>query len=383
MQEPLFIGIMSGTSVDGIDVAVVRLGERAELVQFAEYPMPEKLREPLLRLAAPGINEIDQMGRLDAALGQAYAECVLQSLRDAALEASEIAAVGCHGQTIRHQPHARHPFTLQIGNAAAIAEKTGITVVSDFRRRDIAAGGEGAPLTPFAHRAIFASSGENTAVLNLGGIANITWLSRDGEVSGFDCGPGNMLMDALMLELSDARQSFDADGELAAAGSVDDDLLAALLLHPFLARRPPKSTGREEFGEDVLARIMAWPDLSDADRMATTAAFTVRCVADAIRFLPEAPERWLVCGGGARNRHVMQQLGELLAPASVQTTEAAGIPTQAVEAVSFAILARETLRGEVNTLAAVTGASHDVCGGSITPGDNWPTLLQQLSTWTR
>ena len=383
MQHPLFIGMMSGTSVDGIDVAVVRTGDAPELMRFSSFPMPEELREPLLRLAAPGINEIDQMGRLDTALGHAYAECALQTLRDASLEPSDIAAIGCHGQTIRHQPHARHPFSLQIGNAAVLAEATGLTVVSDFRARDIAAGGEGAPLTPMAHHALFASDRENIAVLNLGGIANITWLGRDGTVSGFDCGPGNMLMDALMLELSDGRQAFDAGGELAAAGHADAELLRELMNHPFVARKPPKSTGREEFGDDVVSRIMAWPGLSDADRMATTAAFTVHCVADAVCFLPEPPARWLVCGGGARNRHVMRTLGAQLAPARVQTTDVAGIPTQAVEATAFAVLAQKSLCGEVNTLAGVTGAGRDVCGGGITPGDNWPTLLQHLPAWIR
>ncbi len=382
-KHPLFIGIMSGTSCDGIDVAIVRMNEKPEIVHFCEYPLPAELHEPLLRLAAPGINEIDTMGELDVLLGQAFADAVLKSIADAGLQASSIAAIACHGQTIRHRPAARHPFTLQIGNAAVLAEKTGITVVSDFRSRDMAAGGEGAPLVPFAHRQLFASATQNTAVLNIGGIANITWLGKDGETTGFDCGPGNMLMDALMLELSDGRNGYDADGELAASGEICEALLEALMQHPFLQRRPPKSTGREEFGVDMLATITAWPQLSDADRMATAAAFTVRCIADAVRFFDDKPQRWLVCGGGVCNRHLLAGIKAQLAPASIATTDETGIPAQAVEAVSFAMLAYRTLRGQHNTLSAVTGANRDVCGGLITPGGNWPQLLQHIPTWTR
>jgi len=388
-KQPLIIGIMSGTSCDGIDVAVVRFssksggGEKPELVHFSEHAMPAELHEPLLRLAAPGINEIDAMGELDGLLGQAFAGAALNTIAAAGLQGADIAAIGCHGQTIRHRPRAKHPFTLQIGSAAVLAEKTGITTISDFRSRDMAAGGEGAPLVPFAHRQLFASDRQNTAVLNIGGIANITWLGKGGETIGFDCGPGNMLMDALMLEMSDGRNGFDNDGELAASGQICDALLEMLLNHPFLQRRPPKSTGREEFGSDILAKITAWPQLSDADRMATTAAFSVRCIANAVQFLAGKPQRWLVCGGGARNRHLLSSLAAQLAPANVTTTDEIGIPAQAVEAVSFAILAYQTLRGQNNTLSAVTGANRDVCGGVITPGDNWPMLLQLIPTWIR
>jgi len=383
IKHPLIIGIMSGTSCDGIDVAIVRMGEKPEIVHFSEHPLPAELHEPLLRLAAPGINEIDTMGELDVLLGQAFANAVLKSIAAAGLQTADIAAIGCHGQTIRHRPRARHPFTLQIGSAAVLAEKTGITVVSDFRSRDMAAGGEGAPLVPFAHRQLFASDRQNTAVLNIGGIANITWLDKDGETTGFDCGPGNMLMDALMLELSGGRNGYDTDGELAASGEICEALLEALMQHPFLQRRPPKSTGREEFGSDILAKIVAWPQLSDADRMATTATFTVRCIADSVQFLAGKPQRWLICGGGARNQHLLASIKAQFAPASVATTDETGIPSQAVEAVSFAILAKQTLGGKNNTLSTVTGAKHDVCGGVITPGGNWPQLLQHIPTWTR
>ncbi|HCS12485.1 MAG TPA: recombination protein RecR [Zetaproteobacteria bacterium] len=199
---PIILGIMSGTSADGIDVAVMRMTKKTELLHFLSLPMPPELREPILRLAEPGVNEIELMGALHVRLGHAYAHAALQAIEAAGLKTGDIAAIGCHGQTIRHRPGERHPFTMQIGCAATIAERTGITTVDDFRSRDIAAGGQGAPLVPFAHRRLFASEDTDIAVLNIGGIANITWLGRDGSTSGFDCGPGNMLMDVLMLERS-------------------------------------------------------------------------------------------------------------------------------------------------------------------------------------
>jgi len=382
-SAPLIIGLMSGTSADGIDAAIVRMGKRPELLHFQDSPMPEELREPILRLAAPGMDEIDPMGELDRLLGRAFGRAALAALDAAGMQASEIAAIGSHGQTIRHRPKARHPFTLQIGCPAAIAEITGITTIADFRRRDMVAGGQGAPLVPFAHRELFAHNGDATAIANIGGIANITFIGSDGEVLGFDTGPGNMVMDGLMLALSDGRFGFDADGELAASGRVCQPLLERLLAHPFLQRRPPKSTGREEFGREAIDTLLGWPELSDADRLATACEWTAQSLAEASRFLPKVPSRWHICGGGAANRQLMRRLGELLAPAAVDTTASAGIPPAAVEAVSFAILARQTLLGQANTLPSVTGATHGVAGGQITPGANWAQLLADIPTWIR
>ena len=365
--EPrLFIGMMSGTSVDGIDVAIVRCDDDGiELCLFAEQTMPEKVRQAIFRLMEPGFGEIDNLGALDYALGELYAEAALAAIRAAGLSPNDITAIGNHGQTIRHRPDFRYPFSLQIGSAAVIAERTGITTVSDFRSRDIACGGQGAPLVPFAHAQLFSAADANTAILNLGGIANITWLGRDGTITGFDCGPGNLLMDGLMQRIDGSR--YDRDGTLAAAGQVCEPLLAALMRHPFLRQEPPKSAGRETFGAAELKQVEDWPELSDADRMATLTMLTVEAVATSCRFLPATPDRWLICGGGARNHHLMQQLQKRLTPASVESTQAAGIDPQAVEAVSFALLARATLDGVANTIPSVTGAKRPVCGGQITP----------------
>jgi len=386
-HPPLILGIMSGTSADGIDVAIMRMaanqGGQPELVHFLSSPMPPRLSELILRLAEPGVNEIDVMGSVHVQLGHAYAAAALQAITAAGLHAGDIAAIGCHGQTIRHRPKDKHPFSLQIGCASTIAERTGITTISDFRSRDIAAHGQGAPLVPFAHRQLFASKDADTAVLNIGGIANITWLGKDDSITGFDCGPGNMLMDGLMLALSDGRDSYDEGGELAASGRICQPMLETLLQIPFLKRTPPKSTGREEFGSQVIDTILGWPEISDADRLATACALSVEAIAGSIRFLPDPPQRWLVCGGGAQNTHLMKSLASRLAPATITGTQDCGIPEQAVEAASFAVLALQTLCGATNTVAEVTGALHPVCGGSIAPGKNWSTLLHDIPTWTR
>ncbi|MDX8408651.1 MAG: anhydro-N-acetylmuramic acid kinase [Mariprofundales bacterium] len=365
-----FIGVMTGTSADAIDAAVVAFDDTGNPVlrHFYQHALTADLRYAILELAAPGMNEIDRMGVLDRLLGQEIGRCVLALLKQTGIPASEICAIGSHGQTIRHRPNARpQPFTLQIGCPATIAELTSITTISHFRQRDIAAGGQGAPLVPFAHRALFHQPETSTAVVNIGGISNITLLTSDNEVTGFDTGPGNMVMDHLMLELSDGRHGFDANGELAASGSICVPLLETLLAHPFFCRQPPKSTGREQFGEDFCHDLLAWPTISDADRLATAAELTARTIAESVAQLAAVPTRWLICGGGVHNLHLMQRLRQLLAPATVQATDAVGIPAQAVEAICFAILARHTLLGQHNCLPEVTGANHPTIGGMITP----------------
>jgi len=375
-----FLGIMSGTSCDAIDVAIIR-ADNHQCVHFYEHPMPQELREPIFRLAAPGWNEIDSLGGLDRALGLAFADAALAALAEKGLSSRQVLAIGSHGQTIRHRPHGmhgEHAFSLQIACPASIAEKTALTVVSDFRRRDIAAGGEGAPLVPFAHQQLFQKQTDATAILNIGGIANITMFNENGSVQGFDTGPGNMLMDALILHLSDGRHAYDKNGDLARSGKVCQALLEELLQHPFIKLAPPKSTGREDFGQQVLDKILAWPDISDADRMASCCAFTVQCVKKCIDFLHSTPQQWVICGGGARNTYLMQSLQTALEPAKVSDSQHFNIAPDAVEAIAFALLAKQTLLGKNNTIAEATGAEHAVCGGQITPGNNWRDVLQWI-----
>lgn len=378
------IGLMSGTSADGIDVAITSLsGEDIHLEHYAEYPLPEKLRETILRLAEPGIDEIDSLGALSRELGIAFARAVQSSLEQSGMQAGDITAIASHGQTIRHRPKGVQrslPFTLQIGDAATIAERTGITTITNFRNRDIAAGGEGAPLAPFAHRLMASHLQMPVALLNIGGIANVTYMD-ERQTFGFDTGPGNMVMDGLMLALSDARNRFDENGELAGRGKVDEELLSELMQHPYFKRQPPKSSGREEFGAEIIDRILSTPDISDADRIRTALELTVQSIADSCQWFDNLPQQWLACGGGAYNQLLMSRLAEALAPADVSTTDSVGIPPDAVEAAAFALLGWHTLLGRPNTLASVTGAAHDVCGGEITPGHNWPAVMEQIRTW--
>ena len=374
-----YMGLMSGTSLDGIDAAVISIsGDDIELVHFNTHPIPDKLKEPILHLNQPGYHEIDTMGVLDRELGLAFANAALHTMTEAGLEPAQIKAIGSHGQTIRHRPQGIDhslPFTLQIGDAATIAEKTGMTVVSDFRKRDIAACGQGAPLVPFVHQKLFAEQDKHVAVVNIGGIANITYLDVEGTVLGFDTGPGNMVMDALMQTMTDARFCYDEGGELAASGQIHQPLLDDLLKHSFFKITPPRSTGREDFGEGVVHQIMA-VDISDADKMATACELTVQSIAGSLQFLPNKPDVWYVCGGGALNAHLKQRLSDVLAETPVQTTADVGLPVEAVEAVAFAVLAERTMMGESNVLSSVTGALHDVCAGTITPGNNWRSCFK-------
>ncbi|RMG93049.1 MAG: anhydro-N-acetylmuramic acid kinase [Zetaproteobacteria bacterium] len=384
-MAPLIIGMMSGTSCDGIDVAIVEFppSSRPSLRHWCQLALPSEIRSALPEIMQGRQDDVDRVAALDRKLGFCYASAVRHALQEAHLHAHDALAIGCHGQTIRHRPEAEPSFSCQIGCAATLAEMTGITVVSDFRRRDIAAGGQGAPLVPFAHRILFGWRDECVAIVNIGGIANITWMNGDHLPLGFDCGPGNMVMDGLMRLISNHRLHYDVDGLLAGTGKVCEPLLAKLQQLPYFSRTPPKSTGRELFGDDILRYILDWPGISDADRMRTALEWTAWAIANSTRFLPSMPRRWFVCGGGVNNPLLMQRLEELLHPAIVQSTATAGIPPMAVEAVSFAILAKEALLGRPNVLPSVTGAIRATVGGQITPGDNWPELLSQLSAWIR
>jgi len=383
----LYVGLMSGTSLDGIDAVLIEFSNQSHeitprLIAAETFAIPADLRRELIALCQPGDNEIERMGRADRELGIQFAEATRQLLGKAGIEARAIAAIGSHGQTIRHRPtpgpgpdNHRPAFTLQIGDPNTIAQLTRITTVADFRRRDIAAGGQGAPLVPAFHRAIF--SGErNRIILNIGGMANITALPGKGEpgntvplgfdVLGFDTGPGNTLLDAW---INHQRQlDFDRDGAWASSGVVQRDLLDRLLADPFFGAPPPKSTGRELFNLDWLGRHLAQlAPLAAVDVQATLAELTAVSIRDAIVGLPTASQEVFVCGGGAYNRDLMLRLERLLHPRQLGHTGLLGIAPEWVEAAAFAWLARETLAGRPGNEPAVTGASEYCVLGAIYP----------------
>lgn len=351
----LFIGLMSGTSLDGVDAVLVRF-EQAIKIEFARtYELPQTLVKNLLALSQTDEPiHLDDVGRLDTELGQCFANIVLQCLRDANINSELVTAIGSHGQTLRHAPHGDHPFTMQLGDAHVVAEHTGIDVVADFRRRDVAAGGQGAPLVPAFHSAVFADSGEDRAILNIGGIANLTLLSRNGDVRGFDTGPGNGVMDAWCRQ--QLNKNYDANGQFAASGQIHRELLNACLSDDWFPLAPPKSTGRDQFNLAWLQSKMQDMAVSPADVQATLTALTAHTIADAVKAeMPEC-ERVMVCGGGSHNPVLMQHLRELLKPVQIDTTAEHGLHPDYVEAAAFAWLARETLAHRPGNLPAVTGA---------------------------
>lgn len=351
----LYIGLMSGTSVDGIDAALVEFGECPRVLCARTTSLDADLAAEVLRLSqADARIHLDELGRLDTRLGQALAQAALDLIATADVATAEITAIGSHGQTLRHAPTGPFPFTLQLGDANVIAERTGLTTVADFRRRDVAAGGQGAPLVPAFHASVFGDAGEERAVLNLGGIANLTLLPRQGAVRGFDTGPGNGLMDAWTLRHVGER--FDRGGAFAGAGRVDEALLDALLSEPWLALSPPKSTGRDLFHGDWLDARMAGRALAAADVQATLCRFTARSVMDALRRALPGCRRLLVCGGGVHNPVLQSELASHWPGLAIESTAAHGLDPDFVEAVAFAWLARETLAGRPGNLSEVTGA---------------------------
>lgn len=331
----------------------------------ATYPYPQPLRESLLPLIG-GLREVevDVLGQLDAEVGLAFANAAQQLLRDRSVQAGEVRAIGSHGQTIRHRPGRSLPFTWQIGDPSRIVEATGITTVADFRRRDVAAGGQGAPLVPAFHAAWLRDMAEDRAALNLGGIANLTLLPANGPVRGFDCGPANALMDLWARRCGIGDR--DEGGALASQGRVDAALLGRLLDDPWFALPPPKSTGREDFNADWLdARLGQASD--PADVMATLVALSARSTAEALaRAMPQA-RRLLVCGGGSHNPTLLAALAQALPAVQVQTTAAFGLDPDFVEAAAFAWLASRCLSGLPGALASVTGAAGDRILGAIYP----------------
>ena len=367
-----FIGLMSGTSLDGVDGVLAQTSDAASAIAasagsprsaalvsraHAHLAFDAGLQAELLALNRSGPDELHRGALAANALMKAYAQVVGQLLQRAGLRASDIAALGAHGQTVRHRPGEfdGHGYTVQLMNGALLAELTGIAVVCDFRSRDVAAGGQGAPLVPAFHAACFARPGVDVAVLNVGGIANLTLLGLDGSVLGFDTGPGNMLMDLWVQQHQ--NEPYDADGAWAATGTVQPDLLASLLAEPYLERSPPKSTGRDLFDAAWLNQHTAQGSFSAQDVMSTLAEYTAVTVAQALKRHARACTELLVCGGGAFNAHLMARLAARVSPGTrVQSTAAAGMPPDQVEAMAFAWLACAHIAGLPGNLPAVTGA---------------------------
>ena len=352
MNRQLYAGLMSGTSLDGVDAVLAELsGPRPRLIADARIAFDAPLRRELLALNASGENELERAALAGNALAARYAAAVAELLSRSKTPAAEIRAIGCHGQTVRHRPG--RGYTIQIGNAALLAELTGIRVVADFRSRDVAAGGQGAPLAPAFHAAVFADPAEDRAVLNLGGIANLTFLPRKGDVTGFDSGPGNCLLD-LWASQHLGRQ-YDAGGAWAGAGQVIPRLLARMLQEPYFSAPPPKSTGRDLFNEGWLREKLRGGEQAQGVQ-ATLLELTARSVANAASLHCRGARRLIVCGGGAKNDALMRRLAELAAPAGVDTSERHGIDPQLVEAAAFAWLAKRTIDGRPGNLPSVTGA---------------------------
>lgn len=379
------VGLISGTSMDGIDAAAVEIAEgtppRVTLRQYLLHPYPAAVHEALLDLCRGGAGTALLACRLDMVLGEIFAEAASAVIAGAGWQPEGVLLVGSHGQTTVSDMSSatlagwRSYATQQLGNPAVIAERTGITVVSDFRSRDIAAGGRGAPLVPLLDLLLFGTPGRPRALLNLGGIANLALLPASldpARVVGFDTGPANLPMDAVMRLTSGGRERYDPEGRNAAQGEVRQDVLAHLLAHPFVQAPPPKATGSEDFGEAFAATLLAsYPELSRADLLATLACFAAEAAAAGLRrWAPagEVPEEVLAAGGGTHNRVLMRQLERALAPTPLRTLADAGGQVDAKEAILFAVLGYLTLCGKPGNLPSVTGAAHAVPLGSITPG---------------
>ncbi|MCK8517170.1 anhydro-N-acetylmuramic acid kinase [Methylonatrum kenyense] len=360
-----YVGLMTGTSLDAVDAALVRItGHRIILNGSQAVPLSDELRRRIAAVTPD--TALREILKLDHQLALRYAEAVTRLLRDAGVDHSDIQAVGCHGQTVWHEPDSETPTSLQLGNPSLLAQQLGLTVVADFRRRDIAAGGQGAPLAPAFHHAMFASKTEPRVVVNLGGMANITLLpdATPEHIGGFDTGPGNVLMDA-WIDRHQAKP-FDRHGSWAAGAAVDGKLLDILRADPYFAAAPPKSTGREYFNLDWLdLRLDLRPDLDPRVVQATLCELTAGTIRDAIRKHAPDSKRVLLCGGGTHNRHLCSRIAAGLPELKVEFTDDHGAPADWVEAMGFAWLARETLAGRPGNVPAVTGAERAVVLGGV------------------
>jgi len=373
------IGLMSGTSADGVDTALVEIegygiNTHVELIKFATYHIPDSIRYSLFQIFPPSTCSLKDVCELNFAIGDVFAESVLRVIEDAGLKTSDVDLIGSHGQTICHLPNSTIRSTLQIGEPSVIAFKTGITTVADFRVADVAAGGHGAPLVPYVDFLLLRDSKKTRAIQNIGGISNVTILPANDDlddVIAFDTGPGNMIIDETMRIITNGQQNYDINGEMASKGVPNPDVLRKLLSHPFIQQTPPKTTGREEFGAHFTRHLIdeaRASGVSDIDLVATVTTFTAECIYENYkRFILSKYDisEVLVCGGGVHNKTLMKLLGKYLHPINVGIVDDYGISSDAKEAIAFAVLANETIHGNPGNVPKATGASKRVVLGKI------------------
>ena len=373
-------GLMSGTSADGVDVAIVDIDEsKVKVLAFDTFRYPTGLRRKVFELCEPDSAGTADLCHFNFVVGEVFAESFLKLCKVSGIDPKTVDLIGSHGQTVWHNPKGRRfgrrmvRSTLQIGEPSVIAQRTGITTVADFRPRDMAANGEGAPLVPFADHFLFRDKRLNRVIQNIGGIANVTYLPADGRKDGiiaFDTGPGNMVMDRLMQLISGGKRKFDRGGKLASKGEVDKAMLKELLRHRFFSRRPPKSTGREEFGIQYCDGLYqkAVKTISAENIMATVTAFTAVSIGSAYRrFLPKMPDEVILCGGGTYNKTLVRMLGGELSDCKIMVSDDLGISCDAKEAISFAILAYATIKGMAGNVPSATRADEALILGKIIP----------------
>ncbi|MBI3597883.1 MAG: anhydro-N-acetylmuramic acid kinase [Nitrospirae bacterium] len=391
------IGLISGTSSDGIDAAIVEISRRGDLIRlidFAIYPYPESLQQKLIALASGNPQSVADLCHLNFYLGERFADAAVQIAKKSDIPLSSVSLIGSHGQTVHHLPTPKKEgkwmirSTLQIGEPSVIAERTGVTTIADFRPRDMAAFGEGAPLTPLLHYHLFGHRKKSRAIVNIGGISNVTYLKAGGDredIRAFDMGPGNMLIDGLVHILTNKR--IDLHGKIARRGKVILPLLSELMQHPFIRKKPPKSTGREVFGKAIIERLIHEKiSHSSEDLIATATAFTAAAIGFNIRkFILEARPLWndgpltevVVGGGGVRNNFLMESLAKNLSPIPVSPFETLGFDSRAIEAITFALLGYHTWHNQPANIPSVTGASGLVLLGKIIPGRYTPARATQ------
>lgn len=364
-SSQLYVGLMSGTSMDAVDSVVVDFScDPFKLIATHCEPFPLELKQNLLELSEPGFDEINKCGQLDRKIGILFANACQNLLKKAKLTHADIHAIGSHGQTVRHQPYLPQPFTLQIGDPNTIAGLTRITTIADFRRRDIVNGGQGAPLTPSFHNAIFYDTGKNRVVVNIGGISNLTFLDADKNdpLIGYDCGPGNTLLDSWTKKC--IQKEYDQDGKWASGGNLHPQLLNQLLSDPYFGLKPPKSTGREYFNLNWLEKQIGNLKIDSVDVQTTLVELTALSISNSIVKSGKQYEI-IICGGGVHNHFLMNRLQELCKPHTVLSANTLGVDPDWIEAIAFAWLAKQTLAGKPGNLPTVTGAKEESILGGI------------------